>query len=338
MIAENRLGHAYLFVGPARVGKTQTALAVAKLLNCETTRKDLKGPFCSKCPACARIDKGSYPDVCLFDAITKKEDDEGMVRSKMRSEKHEYRETEKEEDKSKNREIRLSQIHYLSSQVQLRPFEATKKIFIIKNIEDLNQEAGNAILKTLEEPTASSLLLLTTAFPEKILDTVKSRCHVLQFFPESSETLEGRLIKNYKMDKTTAHFLSHFAEGCLGKALWFHNQDVFMRKNAVIDNFVLSGNSEPYFKALIADKEKTKEALDIIYSWFRDLILLKSGIDEIKLIHTDRAKDLKKLEGKYSFEELADCVQEITKTTRLLEDNMNLKIALTLMKEKLWRR
>ena len=307
-LAENRLGHAYLFSGPVSAGKTQTALAVAKLISCESSGKKPKELFCGQCPSCLRIDKGSHPDVHLLARLP----DETTVK--------------------------IDQIRQMIYEAQLKPFESPRKIFIIKNIEDLTPEASNSLLKTLEEPTPSSLLILTTAFLDKILDTVKSRCHMIPFFTQGNGALEACLVKNYKIDRIAAHFLAYFSEGCLGKALRFNQNDIFRRKNQIIDNFILPGDSEPYFKELSADKEKTKEALDIIYSWFRDLLLFKSGIEELKLIHTDRAKDLKGLEGKYSFEELSESLAEISKTNRLLQDNMNLKIALTLMKEKLWRR
>ena len=305
LLKSEYLAHAYLFIGSASSGKSETALAIAKLINCE---QKSKGTFCDECAACLKINKTSHPDVHV---VTKLEDEDS---------------------------IKIEQIRDLIYGAQLKPFESAKKIFIIKDIQDLTIEASNALLKTLEEPTPNSLLLLTSSFPERVLDTIKSRCHVIQFFPLASDELEGQLIKNYRLPKDAAHFLAYFSDGCLGKAVNLGDNKIFERKNEVINNFVFMRNSEPYLQGLIGEKEKIKEALDILLTWFRDLMLVKAGIEEIRLINFDRAKDLKKLETKYTFAELEAALKEIINTSKLLEDNLNMKIALTLIKERLWRK
>jgi DNA polymerase-3 subunit delta' len=299
------LAHAYLFIGPASVGKFETALAIAKLVNCAKLVSD---SFCDICPSCIKIDKGNHPDIHIIERG--------------------------EEETS----IKIEQIRELTSGIQLKPFEARTKIFIIKNVESLTAEASNALLKTLEEPSQNSLLILTSAFPQNILDTVKSRCHQVQFFPLTQDKLEAELIKGYDVDKKTAHFLAGYAEGAFGKALQLNDSKLYQRKNEAIDQFVLLPGAEPFIQTIVADKERTKEVLSVLYSWFRDLLLVKSGVGEINFINIDRAGDLKRLEGKYSFEELQEALAEIVKTSKLLEDNLNLKIALSLMKEKLWRK
>lgn len=299
------LAHAYLFIGPASVGKFETALAIAKLVNCA---KPVHDSFCGTCPSCIKIDKGNHPDVHV---IVKGEDESS---------------------------IKIEQIRELTSGSQLKPFEARTKVFIVRNCEDLTPEAANALLKTLEEPAQNSLLILTSAFVQNILDTVKSRCHLIQFFPLTQDKLEAELIKGYHVDKETAHFLSGYAEGALGKATQLNDNGLYRRKNEAIDQFVFLPGAEPFIQSIVADKERTKEVLSVLYSWFRDLLLVKSGAGEETLINIDRAGDLKRLEGKYSFAELEEAVSEIVKTSKLLEDNLNLKIALSLMKEKLWRK
>jgi len=325
LVKENRLAHAYLFAGPAYVGKSETALSIAKLLDCEHP-----GPkkACDACPSCVKINNGNHPDVHLFEAISEEEEKKGLIRPQ----------ADEKGEKPKNREIRINQIRYLITQAQLRPFEAKRKIFILKNVEEMSAPAANAFLKVLEEPTATTLFILTTAAEEKVFDTIQSRCQIVSFAAFVFAKLEETLVNDYHIDKAAAHFLALFAEGNLGKARVLEEGKIFKRKNDIIDNFVLLGESERYLDSLVSDKEKTKEALDILYTWFRDLMLVKSGVEDLKLIHLDRAKDLKKLEGQYSLPQLEDALGEIVKTSKLLDDNLNLKVALPLMKEKLWRR
>ncbi len=134
LLVANRLAHAYLFVGPQGLGKSEAALSVAKLVNCE--RND--GTFCDECSSCRRITSGNHPDIYRL-------------------------------DRGEEETIKIEQVRELLSRTAFRPFEARRKVFIIKNIEDLTTEAGNALLKTLEEPTASNLLLLTPFFAVLLL-------------------------------------------------------------------------------------------------------------------------------------------------------------------------
>ena len=300
----NRLAHAYLFTGPQDIGKSETALAVSKFLNCEKPGMDF---FCDECPACLKINHGNHPDIHVIDS----------------------QETET---------IKIEQIRTLIEQIQLRPFEANVKVFIIKNVEDLSLEGANALLKTLEEPSKNSLLILTTTVPEKNLDTIRSRCHSIAFFPESNRKLADRLIKDYAIDRSASHFLSFFSEGCLGRAGHLAREKFFERKNQTIDLMVCSSGSDDYLKQILSDKKKTREVLNVLLTWFRDLLLLKLSSDESRVIHLDRIKDLRKYQSQYSFEQINEIITQIVNAMELLEENLNVKLPLNIIKERLWRR
>ncbi len=300
----NRLAHAYLFVGPELTGKSETALAIAKLVNCADTAREL---FCDACPSCIKINAGSHPDVGVIDS-------------------------------GDGQSIKIAAIRDLVSRVQLRPFEAPKKVFVIKNIEQLTLEGSNALLKTLEEPGSDTLLILTTAVPEKNLETVKSRCHVVNFFPATQQRVAATLEDDLDIPEPAAHFLAYFSEGCLGKARRFYQEGIFERKNDMIDHMVLEQDNEAYLKTLSADKEKTKEALAVLLSWFRDLMLLKTGVEQGCVVHADRRKELLSLVSQYSFNQLKEIVEGIVDTSRMLGENLNIKIPLILLREKIWTR
>ena len=296
----NRLAHAYLFIGLANIGKSETALGVAKFLNCENPSPEI---FCDQCPSCLKINHGNHPDIHLID--------------------------------SKDSEtIKIEQIRDLMEQIHLRPFEAKFKVFIIKNVETLTLEAANAILKTLEEPSKNSLLILTTCLAEKNLDTIRSRCHTVRFSFKSNRRLADELRKDYAIDESASHFLSFFSEGCLGRARLLANGKFFERKNQTIDALIFSSNTDDYLKKILGDREKIKEALNILLTWFRDLLLVKAKSDESRLIHLDRLKDLKKYEAQYTFEQINEIIAQIVKATELLEENLNVKVALNLIRSR----
>lgn len=162
LIQNGRLAHAYLFVGPEGIGKGQTALGIARMINCERNLEEIKDDYCGECSNCLRITSGNHPDVAIVDS-------------------------------GEEPSIKIAKIRELIVRMQLRPYESRKKIFIIKKIEDLTLEGSNALLKTLEEPGKDSLLLLTTAVLEKNLGTIRSRCHTVYFFPQPQKRLEGIL-------------------------------------------------------------------------------------------------------------------------------------------------
>ena len=87
--------------------------------------------------------------------------------------------------------IKIEDIRFLLSRAHLMAYEAKTKVFIIRNIELMTLEAANALLKTLEEPAPNTLMILTTSVLEANLDTIKSRCHIVKFFPSSVNRIAG---------------------------------------------------------------------------------------------------------------------------------------------------
>ena len=303
--SKEKLAHAYLFIGPDSIGKSQTAVEIVKLINCENNADGSKEEACRACPSCLKIASGNHPDIFMI-------------------------------NKGDTSSIKIGAIREVLQRMQLRPFEARLKAVIIKNIEDLTAEGSNALLKTLEEPTRGSLLILTTAVPEVCLSTVRSRCHPVYFFAmprrELLETLEKKLL----IDKEEAHFLSLYTEGCLGKAVQLHEEGFFQQKNVIIDNIIFNRNNEGYIKSLVMDKVQVKVVLEVLLSWFRDALLMKLGTKSEYLAHSDRPQDLHQVEVKYDFDDIRGIIQEIVNTKRLLNENLNIKIPLQLLREKIW--
>ena len=298
LIKTNRLAHAYLFIGPQGIGKMETALTVAGLAIGEGDNETVM----------KRVLAGNHPDV--------------------------HRVERGEEESA----ISIDRIREIISRMQLKPFEASRQVCIIKNVEDLSIEAGNALLKTLEEPNASSLLILTTAVPERNLGTIRSRCHAVYFFPLSKDKLAAKLKKDYAIEESATRFLAFFSEGNPGKARQLKEDNFLARKNEFIDNILFQKNSDAFLKNILTDKEETKAMLDVLFSWFRDVMLLKAGDQETNSVHADRVNDLRQAAARYSFEELENIIEQIVTTTQLLGENLNVKIPVSLLRERIWVR
>jgi len=160
-ILNGRLGHAYLFCGQRLETLEGAARNLAKTLNCTAPVLEDGKPVdcCDHCLSCRKIDSDNHPDL------------------------HWAR------PESKSRIVRVEQVRDLMHEVQLKASEGTYKVGVIVAADRLNENAANAFLKTLEEPPAGSVLILITTEPQRILETILSRCLRLNFGGEALANL-----------------------------------------------------------------------------------------------------------------------------------------------------
>ena len=160
-LARGRLGHAYLFAGDQLEELELLARTLAKTLNCQKPVKTggAATDCCDECLSCRKIDAETHADV------------------------HWAR------PESKSRVVTIDQTRELMREIQLKPAEAEYKVAIIVAADRLNAQAANAFLKTLEEPPAKSVLILLSTEPQRILETILSRCLRLNFSGEGSRPL-----------------------------------------------------------------------------------------------------------------------------------------------------
>ena len=162
-LARGRLGHAYLFTGHHLEELESIARTLAKTLNCQKPVKTggEATDCCDECLSCRKIDQETHADV------------------------HWAR------PESKSRVVTVEQMRDLMREIQLKPAEAEFKVAIIAAADRLNQQAANAFLKTLEEPPAKSILILLSTDPQRILETILSRCLRLNFSAEGLRPLHA---------------------------------------------------------------------------------------------------------------------------------------------------
>lgn len=164
--------HAFFLYGSRGIGKTTTARLLAKALNCESPVIDpnSKIPFepCGVCASCKAMENGNHLDLIEIDAAS-------------------------------NRGI--DSIRELIDKVKLSPAMGKRKVYIIDEVHMLTNEASNALLKTLEEPPAHAFFILCTTNPEKVLDTIKSRCQQFAFKKPSIEEIQAKIDRILKSEQ-----------------------------------------------------------------------------------------------------------------------------------------
>jgi len=290
----NRLAHAYLFEGPEGIGKQLVALALCRAVFCRT------GDGCGTCLACRKVDHHNHPDLHFLEP-------DGTT-------------------------IKIEQIRELQKDLSYRPLEAPKKVCIIESAERMNPAAGNALLKTLEEPSGDALLVLLSSHPERILPTIRSRSQRLPFQRLSRDLIRSVLLQQPGIDATSAHILSALAEGSFKKALG-KDHDLYLeqRKSIIREVAALSsGRIAAIFELaqkLAENKEQLQEILELLQIFYRDLLTYKHYAGEEQLVNIDLIDTIRSMAELSGIPALLKKLDTLASTRRLLERNVNRQLA-----------
>jgi DNA polymerase-3 subunit delta' len=190
-LSDGRQPGAVLLLGPPGVGKRALADAFTALLLCTQPVDD---DACGVCPQCTRLAAGTHPDVRV---VTRDED---------------------------RRDVRIEQVRDLTRWLALQPLMAGRKIGIIDDAHCLNEHAQNALLKTLEEPPGSAVLVLIATYPSLLLPTVRSRCQLVRLDPLPADAV-AKVLEAHGIPAERARLLAPLAEGSPGQALLLDGDD-----------------------------------------------------------------------------------------------------------------
>lgn len=304
-IEYDRVGHAYLITGPEQVGKTTLALTFAQALNCQSAETSARP--CSTCRNCTLIAAGRHPDVQLV---------EPEISSRGKA------------------SIKIETMRELQRGLQLAPYEGRYKIAIISNFDAANQNAANAFLKTLEEPPAHVILILTATEADVLLDTIRSRCRVVGIRPIPMPTIRHALITRWGIPTNDAEKLAHLADGRLGWAVLAVTQpDMLATRQTQLATLqeILSGNRIERFQLadqLAGKPETLPPLLQLWLSWWRDVLLLVAGDHSDALTNVDYKGQLATLAHALTPEAALNALNATKDALWQLEHNVNTRLTL----------
>jgi DNA polymerase-3 subunit delta' len=284
-LERGRLPPALLLAGPDGVGKKTLAMAAGRALLCETG----SGEACGRCATCGRVqrtiaalpeargraEKGKDPTARNFPLHP----DFFLVEPWPHG-------------------IKIEQIRDVVREVGGRPFEARARAFVIDDAHEMTDQAQNALLKSLEEPPATSHVLLVTSAPQALLPTIRSRCQILRMGPLPTSVVQSYLEERAGVPAEEARLRGALSGGSLGAALTFASKEYRTLRDLLLT--ILEGIDRGALQRMaaaekLADADDLQLALSALRSLLRDAAAARIGAPAERLLNADVADRIARL-------------------------------------------
>lgn len=287
MIKGGRVATSFLFSGIGGIGKRYTALEFAKAVNCRTEASVAMGVSCDICNSCRKINSLIHPDLKIISPYDVQIKDDKKVPL-----------------------ITIDEIRPINEFLSYTPSEGRKKVVIIDDADKMNPSAGNALLKTLEEPPSNSIIILITPNESTLLKTIVSRCIKITFVPLSNKAMKTVLNKNGEELNTAQIKL------CRGSVEGVSGGEIFIKRDEAFKTL------QDLAKGTALEKWKEREDME---EWFatiipilRDMVILKiNGADDY-LINSDIKDDITRLIHKTDIKKVVECFDVVYGMSRKL--------------------
>lgn len=302
-ISNGTLPHALLLSGGHGIGKREFAVQLAQLLLCESFHAksvDEHALPCGHCQACALNKAGTHPDFKLV------------------------------EPESEGKIISIDQIRGLSEFVGLKSHYGLGQVAIIHPAEKMNKFAANSLLKTLEEPTASSLIILVTSQPSALLPTIRSRCQQIPFQQPSPDTTI-QWLKSNTATSDDAHVRSmlQLAGGGPLEAMHYLKNNTHALVEELLSSFLnlTQGRADPVSVAKVWAETDVASLIKWLIMWTSHIIRLKYGVLPPDSNSVGESS-LKKLAAAVDLVALFRFLDKLMETKRLVDTQANVQLLL----------
>jgi len=309
--------HAYILSGEKGSGKMMLAEAFATMLQCENPSDDA----CMECHSCKQSLSRNNPDIIY---VTREEGKANIGVDVVREK--------------------------IVNDVDIKPYSNKYKIYIVDEAERMNQQAQNAILKTIEEPPEYAIIILLTANHNAFLQTILSRCVLIQMKSVDTESIKNILKNKYETVDYQANMVASFAQGNVGKAIALATDSSFNDvKNRVVSLCKKAGKMEEVqiadeVKAIKEENDADKkndnpdkfegfmdQMLDLITLWFKDVLLYKATMNDNLMLFKEDSFDIHQQANDCTYHGLNNIIDAIAKTRARLNANVNFELTIMLL-------
>ncbi len=298
-VLARRTAHAYLLTGPEQVGKTTLARSLAQALSCAAPVDSGLGA-CGRCRACRLAAGAGHPDHHLVEPI--------------------------------GGTLKVEPIRDVIREAQRAPIEAPYKVFILCEFDRATAAAANALLKTLEEPTATTRLLLTSSRPAGLLPTIVSRCQILNLRPVPAATIAAALQERCDVSPEQALLLAGLSGGRPGWAITTAGQpeawERYRRYLTDMERLIGQNSFERLqYAARLAGETDVETVLQSWLLWWRDVLLVQHNGDTL-ILHRDRLETIRQMAGRIPPAQVRRFLQALLATATYLRQTVNAQLAL----------
>lgn len=294
-VARGSARHAYLFAGPAGVGRFTLALRFAQALNC--TQPPEPGIPCRTCRDCTEIEAKKHPDLTVLEAPT-----EGGS-------------------------LKVEQVRDARRSLALKPYQSKYRITIFRRFQEATDEAANALLKTLEEAPSYAVLILTADSPESLLPTIVSRCEVLRLQPVPLDLVVS-FLKTRGADEEQARLLAHVSAGSPGRAVRMQEDRSALAfrsdRLAELESLLPASRAQrfAYADKLAHDKPGMRRVLELWLSFWRDVLIRTAG-DRSPIANIDHQAQIETLASQLDLPTARRLVADLDQARVQLDANVN---------------
>lgn len=311
-IKMGKISHAYIINGEAGSGKMQLAVQFAKALQCEDNSST--GEACGHCKSCKQTDSKNQPDIKYITY-----DKSGIGVDVIREQ--------------------------INDDIDIKPYSSKYKIYIVPDSEKMTVQAQNALLKTIEESPEYAIIMLLTTNADTFLQTILSRCVLLNIRPVREDVIKNHLTSEYGVGAYEASVASAFSGGNPGKAAMFATSEDYKElKQKVIGTLVSLKNGgmdiiASQVKDAIGFKKQITEYFSLMRIWFRDILIYKALNNNENLFFQDEYLAIQEMSKSCSYYDINVILQSIDETEKRIESNVNfdssIEILLLTIKERM---
>ena len=290
--------HAYLLAGAPGLGRRTLALRFAQALNCQTPVAP--GVPCQQCRDCKQIAAMQHADLTVIQAEA-----EGGT-------------------------LKVDQIREARRTLTLKPYQAKYRVSLFLRFQEANDNAANALLKTLEEAPSYAVLILTADNPEQLLPTIVSRCEVLRLRPLQVEEVQKEL-ESRGVEGDRAKLIAHISGGRFGYAQRLIEDESLLERREErlndLQSLISASRVEKFSYAdkLARDKESMRQAILVWLSYWRD-VMLRTAHASTPLVNVDRNVEIEDLAQRLDLSMARRVVSGLEDVLEKMERNVNARL------------